>query len=223
MRKRSLKRFITRVNMVILRNPILIEGLAIATAVMTTTRVLDTLCMVLALIIMALPTALVVYPLSPKLPTYARAILYAVIACIMYIPAYFIIRTISQQAVANLTIYLPLLVLNELVITRSEKALKQRRFGSYMLSAFTDLFGFSLVMFAVASLREILAFGTFFGIALDTKIKIPMVALPFMGFIIVGYLSAMIRWTYAKIMQKVSRKRLKRPKTLILSDGEVNV
>ncbi len=223
MKKKSFKRIMTRINMVILRNPILIEGLAVATAVMTTTRVSDAMCSVLALWIMALPTALIVYPLGPKLPTYARAILYAVIACVMYIPAFFIIRAISQQAVANLTIYLPLLVLNELVISRSEKALKQRRFSNYINSAFSDLIGFALVMFVVSSLREIFAYGTFFGIELNTVFKLPMVALPFMGFIVVGYLSAMIRWTYSKIMQKVSRKRLKKPKTLILSDGEVNV
>ncbi len=224
MKNSTLKRLMTRVNMIILRNPILIEGLAIATVVMTTTRLLDAMSATLALWIMVLPTALLIYPIGEKLPVYAKAIIYALIACVMYIPAYFIIRSISQQAISDLSIYLPLLVLSELIMSHSEKSSKHRRFAPYIISTITDLIGFTLVMFVVASFREIVAYGTFFGNELDINLKIPVVELPFMGFIIVGYLSAMIRWTYAKIMQKISRKNLKKPKTLILNEnGEVNV
>ncbi len=224
MKKTSLKRIMTRVNMILLRNPILIEGLAIATVVMTTTRLLDAMCATLALWIMVIPTTLIIYPLGEKLPTYAKSICYALIACVMYIPAYFITRAISQQAIADLTIYLPLMVLSELIMSHSEKRAKHRRFAPYITSTITDLIGFTLVMFVVASLREIFAYNTFFGTPVDLNIKVPFMALPFMGFIVVGYLSAMIRWTYSKIMQSVSRKKLKKPKTLILNeDGEVNV
>ena len=177
MKKKTVRRLLTRINMIFLRNPILIEGIVIATVVMTTTHVLDAMCACLALWIMALPTALIVYPIKEKLPAYAKAIIYALVACVMYIPAYFILKTISQQAIADLTIYLPLLVLSELIMAHSEKSSKHRRFKSYAISTVMDLIGVSLVMFVVSSLREILAYGTFFGITLELNFKLPF--LPF--------------------------------------------
>ena len=209
--------------MIFLRNPILIEGIVIATVVMTTTHVLDAMCACLALWIMALPTALIVYPIKEKLPAYAKAIIYALVACVMYIPAYFILKTISQQAIADLTIYLPLLVLSELIMVHSEKSSKHRRFKPYALSTVMDLIGVSLVMFVVSALREILAYGTFFGITLELDFKLPMFALPFMGFIVVGYLCALTRWVYSKVIERTNRKKFKKPKTLILGEEEAKV
>lgn len=223
MKKKTLRRLLTRINMIFLRNPILIEGIVIATVVMTTTHVLDAMCACLALWIMALPTALIVYPIKEKLPAYAKAIIYALVACVMYIPAYFILKTISQQAIADLTIYLPLLVLSELIMAHSEKSSKHRRFKSYALSTVMDLIGVSLVMFVVSALREILAYGTFFGITLELNFKLPMFALPFMGFIVVGYLCALTRWVYSKAIERTNRKKFKKPKTLILGEEEAKV
>ncbi len=223
MKKKNFRRFMMYMSAVILRNPILIEGLVIATVVMTTTHVLDAMCACLALWIMALPTALVMYPVKEKLPAYAKIIVYALVACIMYIPAYFILKAVSQQAIADLTIYLPLLVLSELIVSHSEKKSKHRRFKPYAISTVIDLVGVSLVMFVVSTFREILAYGTFFGITLEIDFKLPMFALPFMGFIVVGYLCALTRWVYSKVTERTNRKKLKKPKTLILGEEEVKV
>ena len=223
MKKRTLKRVLTRLNMIFLRNPILMEGLVIATAVMATTRVTDAMCATLALCIMALPTALIMYPIKEKLPTYAKAIVCAVVACVMYVPAYFVIKAISQQAIADLTIYLPLLVLSELIMMHTEKSIKHRRLSAYVTSTVIDLIGVAVVMFVVSSVREILAYSTFFGIPVDIDFKLPMFALPFMGFIVVGYLSALTRWVYLRINEIKNKKKIKKPKTLILGEEEAKV
>lgn len=207
--KKNFKRNLTRLNMILLRNPILIEGIAVATAVMTTTRLIDAVAVCIALWVMALPTSLLVYPLGDKFPNYAKAVLYAVVASVMYIPAYFLVRTYSQQAVADLTIYLPLLVVSEIIMARSEKKTKRRRFGTYLSNTLMDLFGFTLVMLVIAFIREFIAYGTIFGIDMGIKVKIPVVAEVFMGFIILGYLCAGLRFFYSRIDKKSKRKKQK--------------
>jgi Na+-transporting NADH:ubiquinone oxidoreductase subunit NqrD len=195
--KKNVKRTFTRLNMIFLRNPILVEGIAVATAVMTTTRLIDATAVCIALWVMALPTSVFVYPLKDKIPNYAKAILYALSASIMYIPAYFLVRSYSQQAVADLTIYLPLLVVSELIMARSDKKTKRRRFGSYLSNTIVDLIGVTLVLFVTAFIREFFSYGTFFGIDMGLKVKIPVVAEVFMGFIVLGFLCAFLRFLYS--------------------------
>lgn len=209
--KKNFKRKLTRLNMIFLRNPILVEGLAVATAVMTTTKLIDATAVCIALWVMALPTALIVFPLNNKFPHYAKAVIYAILASLMYIPAYFLVRSYSQQAVADLTIYLPLLVVSEVIIARNEKKTKRRRFSAYSINTVFDLVGITIVLFVVAAIREFFAYGTFYGIDLGVKFKIPVVTEEFMGFIIVGYLCAGLRFLYSLPNKKKKPKKEKFP------------
>lgn len=196
-----------------IKNPLLIYGLSVVTAVMTTTSLNSALAVCLALLIMMIPTTAVALVMGSKLPPEIRFVIHTLVASLSYIPAAMAVRALFPQAVTALTIYLPLLAVNELVVLRADRYAKKRS----VVFALTDTLGcilsFTLTMLFIAFVRELLGSGSLFGYKMLKQTN-PEFLLPFMGFIISGFTAALFKHSQAMAILAIRRRRYKKARKL---------
>ena len=97
------------------------------------------------------------------------------------------------KTIFSIGVFLPTLIANSLIVVKSESRFHKKNF-LYML---TDLLchcaGFFIVIFLVGTLRELLYSGTYMGKTVFENLSIPAIVYPFSGFIIVGFLAAIVK------------------------------
>ncbi len=201
----------TVVNFLWIKNPLLIYGLSVVTAVMTTTSLNSAVSVCVALVIMMLPTALTALILGDKLLPELRFAIYTLVSSLAYIPAVMAVKALFPQSVATLTIYLPLLAVNELVVLRADRYSKKRSAGFALADTVGCIISFTLTMLFIAFVRELLGSGSLFGYKVLKQSR-PEVLLPFMGFIIAGFSAALFKHVQAMLAVSIRHRRHRRSK-----------
>ncbi len=103
-----------------------------------------------------------------------------------------------------LGIYLPLIVVNCIILGRAEGFANQNTVGMAALDGLGMGLGYTLAMVSIALIREILGFGSVFGIQfIPDKYHILLFSMPAGGFIVVGILMAV--WN--RIAEKLGKPR----------------
>ena len=92
----------------------------------------------------------------------------------------------------QLGLYLPLLVIEPLIIKRNERP-QQERIRTALRKGILTTLGYVLMLMVMGSLRELLALGTLFGRPVLSQQFLPMAALPAGGFILLGVVCAIWR------------------------------
>ncbi len=100
---------------------------------------------------------------------------------------------ISSEAVFKVGIFLPLLVTNSLIVTKSETRFLKKKKLPMMLDVLCHTLGFYIVIMIVGIIRELFGNGSFLGHAVDLPVIFPVLMLPFGGFILVGFLAAAVQ------------------------------
>ena len=209
MKKTSAMR--TVVNFLWIKNPLLIYGLSVVTAVMTTTSLNSAVSVCIALVIMMIPTMLTALILGDRLLPEIRFAIYTLVSSLAYIPAVMAVKAVFPQSVAALTIYLPLLAVNELVVLRADRYAKKRSVKFALADTFGCIISFTLTMLFIAFVRELFGSGSLFGYKV-LKQSNPEVLLPFMGFIIAGFSAALFKHVQAMMVVSIRRRRHKKMK-----------
>ncbi len=201
----------TVVNFLWIKNPLLIYGLSVVTAVMTTTSLNSAVSVCIALVIMMLPTTLTALIIGDKLLPEIRFAIYTLVSAIAYIPAVMAVRAVFPQSIAALTIYLPLLAVNELVVLRADRYAKKRTVGFALADTLGCIISFTLTMLFIAFVRELLGSGSLFGYKV-LKQSNPEVLLPFMGFIIAGFSAALFKQVQTMVAVSIRHRRHRKSK-----------
>ena len=201
----------TVVNFLWIKNPLLIYGLSVVTAVMTTTSLNSAVSVCIALVIMMFPTTITALILGDKLLPEIRFVIYTLVSSLAYIPAVMAVKTLFPQSVAALTIYLPLLAVNELVVLRADRYANKRSVGFALADTVGCIISFVLTMLFIAFVRELLGSGSLFGYKV-LKHSNPEVLLPFMGFIIAGFSAALFKHVQAMMVVSIRHRRHKKTK-----------
>ena len=192
-----------------IKNPLLIYGLSVVTAVMTTTSLNSALAVCLALVIMMIPTTATALLVGSKLPAEIRFVVHTLVASLSYIPAVMAVRAIFPHAVTALTIYLPLLAVNELVVLRADRYATKRSVTFALTDTLGCILSFTPTMFFIAFVRELLGSGSLFGYKI-LKQTSPEFLLPFMGFIISGFTAALFKHVQAMMILAIRHRRYKK-------------
>ena len=192
-----------------IKNPLLIYGLSVVTAVMTTTSLNSALSVCLALLIMMIPTTAVSLVMGSKLPPEIRFAVHTLVASLSYIPAVMAVRALFPQAIMTLTIYLPLLAVNELVVLRADRYATKRSLTFALADTFGCILSFTLTMLFIAFVRELLGSGSLFGYKILKQTN-PEFLLPFMGFIISGFTAALFKHAQAMAILAIRRRRYRK-------------
>ncbi|MEA4911251.1 MAG: Rnf-Nqr domain containing protein [Oscillospiraceae bacterium] len=182
-------------DLVFFNNPILIQGLALTPAIAATTTLKNALILSVALLVLVAPTRVLAETLLrfAKLPR-MRAVVYALIAAVIYIPAYRLVQIAFGYDAAGPGIYLPMLAIDGLVISRFEIPARETPLLALKNGLLTT-FGASLVLILLGAARELLAVGTLCGVQiLAGAAPLPVAGTIAGGFIAAALFAALFQW-----------------------------
>lgn len=173
------------------KNPVfvLLLGLVPAVAIASTAQNGWVLGLVTAVVLIL--GTMINFFLTPLVPKNIRTVIQMAVSIILVVLSHSILVKISPQIVAQLGIFLPLIVVNTLFCYKVEE---QEDFATATLRALGQGIGFLLALVVVGTIREFLAFGTIFGSQI-LKGSLPPMALASGapgGLIIVGILLALV-------------------------------
>lgn len=176
---------------IISKNPVLYYGFALPYIVMAGISLKTGIALSIAMAITVIPTMAVAAIFSQQIPKFAQIMVYTIVSMAFLQIAAIPIKYISPTIFDSMGIYFPLVVVNGIILTRTRLAAQNAKPVPAMLDGLIQSIGFTLVMCLVASIREIIAFNTIWGIPLDMSTKITGAMLPFFGFILVGFIIAL--------------------------------
>lgn len=178
----------------LLGNPILERGLVIAPIVVTCTTLLNGLVLSASFSIITILTIVLSYFIPKKLPYTIRVILNAAIAALIFVPTSYLVGHFWPEAIYQLGVYLPLLATNSLIVQKSESRYHKQKFSVMLVQLVTAALGFSVVAVLIGAVREIFGKGMLLGKPLEgLNWTLPSLALPFCGFLLVGFLAAFLQ------------------------------
>lgn len=182
-----------RTDRLFLNNPVLIGGLGLAPIVVAATSLSNALILGLGVLLMLTPTRVLAAAVCRNAPVHLRMMLYSLCAGVCYIPTYLICRAVFGVGLQAVGLYLPLLVVEPIIIKRAERP-QPETLAMAARKGLTTTAGFLLALFVVAALREWLGQGTLLGHPVGTGAPLPIAGITAGGFILAGLLAALWRW-----------------------------
>ena len=183
--KRKLRK---ELDLVFVKNPVLVTGLALAPAVVGSFTVKNGVGLSLVFGMVTIPVLVLASflgMLPEKVPQYVRTIACAVLAALMLIPARLLAGGIAPNLFDSLGLYFSAVAVNTVWLVRAPLCQEKKPQWA---------FWFSICVLSVSALREFLAYGTFWGNPTALSVRFPAVAYAFAGFITVGVAAAVLRW-----------------------------
>ena len=190
---------------VFLNNPVVMQGMGLAPLVVVATTGQNGLMLAAAVTLLLVPSRVLacllsrLVPLRDEEPTpeqlqkklLPRALLYAASAAVVYLAAYPILNFVFGTGLLNLGIYLPMLVVEPLLIYRFGRV--QETMQKAVSKGLRITLGYVLLLLLLGCVREWMALGTVFGLPLLSRPVLPMAGMPAGGFIVLGILCAIWR------------------------------
>lgn len=174
---------------IFLNNPVMIQGMGLAPLVVVATNLENALMLALAVAILLTPTRVIAGVCFSRLKSpLLRVIGYTSVASIVYIGMYLIMSQLMPIKMLNLGIYLPILVVEPLIIYRYARVTEP--VVKACLKGIRMTVGYALVLVMIGAIREVLAVGTLYGITVLEIQPLPLASIPAGGFILIGVICA---------------------------------
>jgi len=172
------------------QNPVFKLALGLVPAVAVTTTAYNGLVLGVTTTIVLVIAVAVSAMLAERVPQTARPAINLAVLALLTMCAYQALLRLDPQVVANLGIFLPLIVVNGIALQTLDKKVELRQ---AVTDAFGSGLGFAAALVVVGIIRELLAFGTIFG-ATVVESRLPIFALAATvpgGMVILGLLLAL--------------------------------
>ncbi len=186
-------------------NPITWQVLGVCSALAVTTKVSTAVVMSLALTIVLCGSNVVISLLRNMIPNKIRMIVELCVIATLVILADQILRAFVYDISKQLSVFVGLIITNCIVMGRAEAyALQNPPFKSF-LDAVGNGLGYSVILIAVASLRELLGTGSWFGFQLLSDSWYEgntLMLLPPGAFVIIGLLIWLQRTFISKTLRE---------------------
>ena len=177
---------------VFLNNPAVMQGMGLAPLVIAATTGRYALMLWAAVALLLTPTrVLSCLALRRVHQPLLRVMGYSGIAACVYIGVRALLGSLLGNDLLELGIYLPMLVVDPLVIYRGGRVAEPLH--KAVSKGLRITVGYGLILVLTGCLRELLAGGTVFGAAVAQGVPLPFMSLPAGGFILVGVLFAIWR------------------------------
>ena len=173
-------------------NPVFLQGLGLAPVVVAAYDLHNALVLSLAAAILLTPTRVIAALLCRRCYLRFRGAVYTLTAAVVYIAAWFCCRAVFGVGIQSVGLYLPMLVVEPIIIKRYERA-KQERLSTALRKGLLTTAGFLLALLLTAAIRELLGAGTLLGAPVFSGAPLPMTQLTCGGFFVVGLLAALWR------------------------------
>ena len=177
-------------------NPVFIQLLGLCPALAVTNSAINALAMGAATTFVLVGSSLLVSSLRRFIPRQVRITCFIIVIATFVTVADFTLQALTPLLHKELGASIALIVVNCLILGRQEAFASRHPVGSSLADALGMAMGFSLALFLVGAIREILGSGSLFGVSLFGPGFEPWVImiLPPGGFITVGLLLALFSW-----------------------------
>lgn len=145
-------------------NPIAIAVLGICSALAVTNRVENAIAMGLGVTFVVMASSATVSLIRNFIPPKVRMVTYMVIISTFVIIVQLVLQSYFPIISKSLDAYVGLIITNCIVMGRAEAFAVKNRVRYSLVDGLASGLGYTLVLISVASIREILAFGTFLNI-----------------------------------------------------------
>ncbi|WP_417025734.1 Rnf-Nqr domain containing protein [Candidatus Allofournierella excrementavium] len=185
---------IARRDRIFLNNPVIMQGMGLAPLVVAATTARNALMLSVAVILLLTPVRVIAALLARTGYYRFRGLIYCLTSATVYIGVYYALQAIFDVEILQLGIYLPLLVVEPLIIKRYERPQKERLVTALKKGLRTTC-GYVLVLMLMGCLREVLTTATLFEQAIPRLPAdlFPMASLPAGGFLLLGVVCAVWR------------------------------
>ena len=195
---------------VLRQNPIFVTLLGLCPALAITNLVSNAIVMGVAVTIVLVGTNLSVSLLGDFVPDKVRIPAYTVIIAIFVTVIDLVMQAYMPRMSEELGIYVPLIVVNCIILGRADTFARVNTAGRAILDALGMGVGFALALTLIAAFREILGSGTitlfpvggFSGVVsvpLLSESPVRILGLGTGAFLIAGYLKALFNWHAARL------------------------
>lgn len=174
------------------QNIVLMSGLVTAPIVVAATTFERALVLTLSFLMISYSTILICRFVPRRIVYTVRIILYAAVAAVMYIPTALLLGALFPETSATVSIYIEIIVVNSLILAKTESRFYLMPYGEMAVDALIYVLGYAIAAFAVGIIRELLAFGSLFGLRVCDPLM-PAAKTPFFGFLLLGILAAVCR------------------------------
>lgn len=134
-----------------------------------------------------------------------RIVIYALVSAAIYVPVIFILNAMfGTSAVSALGVYLPIIITNPLIMSKTESRFYLRPFHYMLKDVMAFVLGFDLACIAIGALRDVLVYNRLGDFSVSLPFRIPALETVFGGFILTGILAGLFRAVYNRYKKKSS-------------------
>lgn len=194
---------------IIKENPVFVLALGLCPALGVTSKVINALGMGAGVIFVLIGSNIFVSLLKNFIPEKVRIPAYIVIIASFVTIVEMVMEAFMPSLYAALGVFVPLIVVNCVILGRAEAFANKNTLGASILDALGMGFGFTLAIVVIALVREVLGAGSislFPFAGWDGIIKIPglyqsparVFTLAAGALLVMGYLKALLNWSNKK-------------------------
>ena len=190
---------------IFLNNPVIMQGMGLAPVVILATSGRNALMLAVAVALLLTPSRVLSFWISKLVPLQEhaseeelrakllpRGLIYCGTASVVYLIFYPLLQKLFGMDLLTLGIYLPMLVVEPLIIYRYGRV--QEKLRKAVSKGLRVTVGYCVILLVVGCIREWLASGTVFRVAVTANVALlPVASMPAGGFILLGVLSAVWR------------------------------
>jgi len=144
-------------------NPITLQMLGICSALAVTTALLPALLMCAALTSVTALSSAAISAIRHRIPNNIRIIVHMTIIASLVIVTDQLLRAYAFETSKQLSVFVGLIITNCIVLGRAEAFAMKNTVGMSFLDGLGNGLGYSLILIAVATLRELFGAGTLLG------------------------------------------------------------
>ena len=196
---------------IIRENPVLVLVLGTCPTLATSTQASNAIGMGAAATIVLICSNAAISALRKVIPEKVRIPCYIVLIAAFVTIVQMLVKAFAPALNESLGIFLPLIVVNCIILGRAEMYANKNTVGDSVVDALGMGVGFTLTLFIMASIREFFGSGAWFGIVVPfmQNFKVSIMTLAPGGFFVFGCLIAVVNRIMMKKRQAAALSRLR--------------
>jgi electron transport complex protein RnfE len=183
-------------------NPVLTWALGICTIVAAATTLQNGWILSQVFTLTMVPVCVLCAAIGRRVPRYLRAAMVPLLSALFYTAAILLLRRQYGDWTTLFRYFLPLIAVNSLILSRGVRYAPRQSVTVALLDSVTCAVGFAVTACTVGLVRGLLADGLLLGK------QIHMAGVPFFGFIMLGFLAAVVRAIRLCYEKRVKAARL---------------
>lgn len=192
-------------NSMFFRNPVLIGALGMYPIAAACFGIKNAVALSVLFAVICLPVSMLLSLFGMLLPRWSRPAVVLALSAVCFLPASMLVRVLLPGAIQELGMAGSLMICNSVVYSRADEYAPDHILLASAADALGCIAGFAATAVAVAAVREIWQKGGLWkitGVGIGSGLD-----LPFAGFLLLGFLAALVQWINLRRAEKSGEGR----------------